>query len=148
MNDAANPHRFSPLPDSQVSHGQARLMEVVFPGDTNHLGSAFGGHILSLMDKVAAFAAWRLSRAEAVVTASIDRVDFKVPIRQGDILELIGQVEGIGHSSMRVRVEVFREDRRTGLQSLATVGHFVMVALDESGLPAPVDLQALERLAR
>jgi acyl-CoA thioesterase YciA len=121
-----------------LSGGVAHLLEVVFPGDTNHLGTAFGGYIMSLMDKAAAFAAGRYSRAPAVVTASIDRVDFHVPIRAGDILELVGSVESVGRTSMRVRVEVFKEDRATRDQTLATVGHFVMVAVGDDGKPLPV----------
>ena len=27
------------------------MLEIIFPGNTNSLGTAFGGHMLSLMDK-------------------------------------------------------------------------------------------------
>ena len=118
--------------------GTARLLEVIFPGDTNHLGTAFGGHVLSLMDKAAAFAAGRHSRSAAVVTAMIDRVEFRVPVRSGDILELVGRVASVGRTSMRVLVEVFLEDRRSGARTLATSGTFVMVALDDAGSPTAV----------
>ena len=62
------------------------MLEIIFPGNTNSLGTAFGGHILSLMDKAAAFAAGRYSLTP-VVTASIDKIDFRVPIKNGDALE-------------------------------------------------------------
>ena len=118
--------------------GTARLLEVIFPGHTNHLGTAFGGHILSLMDKAAAFAAGRYARSPGVVTASFDRVDFRVPIRSGDILEVVGRVEAVGRTSMRVRVDVLKEDRLTRARTLATTGTVTMVAIGEDGRPAPV----------
>ncbi len=117
--------------------GTARMMELIFPGDTNSLGSAFGGYILSLMDKCAAFAAGRYCFG-AVVTASIDRVDFRVPIRVGDVIELVGRVDSVGRTSMKVEVNVFKENRATRNQTLCTTGHFVMVALGADGKPTEV----------
>jgi acyl-CoA hydrolase len=112
-------------------------MEIIFPANTNNLGAAFGGHILSLMDKAAALAAGRHARG-TVVTASIDRVDFRVPIRGGDVVEFIGAVISTGRSSLRVQVDVFTESRATGARTLATTGVFVMVHLGEDGLPRAV----------
>ena len=47
----------------------AILAEIVFPDQTNHYGTLFGGEALEMMDKAAFIAASRLSRT-AVVTAS------------------------------------------------------------------------------
>src|ERR671938_610920 len=44
------------LPGRRV---QARVLEIVFPTDTNHLGTIFGGTLVAWMDKAAAFAAVR-----------------------------------------------------------------------------------------
>jgi acyl-CoA hydrolase len=73
-----------------------------------------------------------------VVTASIDSIDFKVPIKQGDIVELVARVERVGRTSLRVRVEVKREDPMDGSRELCTVGYFTMVAVGEDGRPKPV----------
>ena len=116
---------------------EARVLEFVFPTDTNHLGTIFGGTLVAWMDKAAAFAAIRRARS-TVVTASIDSIDFKVPIKQGDIAELVAQVERVGRTSLRVRVEVNREDPMDGSRELCTVGYFTMVALGEDGRPKPV----------
>jgi acyl-CoA hydrolase len=45
-----------------------------------------------------------------VVTVSIDSIDFKVPIKQADTVELVARVERVGRTSFRTRVEVNRED--------------------------------------
>lgn len=118
--------------------GRARMLELVFPGDTNHLGTAFGGWVLALMDKVASMAAVRHARSE-VVTARMDAVDFHMPIRVGDGVALDAKVIKVGRTSMTVHVDVYREHMASGQQELATSGQFVFVALDENGKPRPVD---------
>jgi acyl-CoA hydrolase len=126
------------IAEHDSKYSKAQMLEIIFPGNTNSLGTAFGGHMLSLMDKAAAFAAGRYSLT-AVVTASIDRVDFRVPIRVGDVVELVGTVVGVGHTSMSVRVDVFKEDRATRAQTLATQGFFVMVSIGPDGKTATVN---------
>jgi acyl-CoA hydrolase len=116
---------------------EARVLEFVFPTDTDHLGTIFGGTLVAWMDKTAAFAAIRRARSP-VVTASIDSINFKVPIKQGEMAELVARVERVGRTSLRVRVEVNREDPLDGSRELCTVGYFTMVALGEDGRPKPV----------
>ncbi len=70
---------------------EARTLHLVFPTDTNSLGTIFGGTLVAWMDKVAAFAAIRRARC-TVVTAAIEGIDFRVPIRQGDLVELFARV--------------------------------------------------------
>lgn len=116
---------------------EARLLESVFPTDTNPQGNLFGGTLVAWMDRAAGYAAMRHARA-TVVTAAIDHIDFAVPVRAGDLVELVAQVESTGRSSMRVRVEVFREDPVEDTRERCTVGHFTMVALGPDGRPTPV----------
>lgn len=130
----------SPLPPGDrapAPRSRARMLELVFPKDTNYLGTAFGGFVLSLMDKAASVAAVRHAGG-AVVTARMDGVDFHVPIRVGDAVALDARVVRVGRSSMRVRVDVYREHMASGEQQLATTGFFVFVALNEDGTPRPV----------
>ena len=73
---------------------EARLLEMVFPDHTNHLGTLFGGQALAWMDKAAFIAASRYAR-RTVVTARSEQVDFKLPIRQGQLVETIARVVGV-----------------------------------------------------
>ena len=66
---------------------EARLLESVFPTDTNPRGNLFGGTLVSWMDKAAGFAAMRRARS-VVVTAAIENIAFSVPIVQGDLVEV------------------------------------------------------------
>lgn len=122
----------TPLPKSG-----ATMLELVFPKDTNFHGTAFGGFVLSLMDKAASIAAVRHSKAN-VVTARMDAVDFHVPIRVGDAVALEARVVKVGRTSMTIRVDVQREHLASGEQQLATSGTFVFVAVDSEGRPVPV----------
>ena len=116
---------------------EARLWEIVFPDDANHLGTLFGGRALAWMDKAAFIAATRYAR-RTVVTARSEQVDFHVPVRQGQLVELVARVAGVGRSSMQVEVELHTEDPHAGTRHLCTRGRFVMIALDADGRPAPV----------
>ncbi|WP_019586428.1 acyl-CoA thioesterase [Deinococcus apachensis] len=128
---------------NKAPRSRARMLELVFPKDTNYLGTAFGGFVLSLMDKAASVAAVRHAGG-AVVTARMDGVDFHVPIRVGDAVALDARVVRVGRTSMRVRVDVYRENMASGEQQLATTGFFVFVAVDEEGRPRQVPPLAVE----
>ncbi len=113
---------------------------MVFPEDTNPLGNAFGGYVLGLMDKVGSYAAARRAK-KPVVTVAVGRVEFKVPIRSGDLLEIVARVERVGRTSLTVEVQVFKERFGGGPETreLATHGQLVYVAIDEEGRPTQVD---------
>src|SRR3954465_3460552 len=83
---------------------EARMIEMVFPEQTNHLGTLFGGQALAMMDKAAFIAASRYAR-RAVVTASSERVDFHVPVRQGQLVELLARVVATGRTSITVETQ-------------------------------------------
>lgn len=116
---------------------EARLLEIVFPDHTNHLGTLFGGQALAWMDKAAFIAASRYAR-RTVVTARSDQVDFKLPIRQGQLVETIARVVEVGRTSMQVQVELVAEDLLSGERQVCTRGRFVMIALDDQGAPTPI----------
>lgn len=106
----------------------------VFPLDTNNHNTLFGGRLMSYIDDVASISAAKHSRCE-VVTASTDSVDFLVPIRQSDSVNLESYVSSVGNSSMEVFVKVIAEDLRTGERKLAATSFLTFVALDDEGKP-------------
>ena len=114
-----------------------RRTEIVFPHETNAYGTLFGGKALSMMDVVAGIAAMRVCR-KPVVTASIDRIDFKAPIRVGHFVDTIARVDRIGRTSITVEVELWAENPMTGERWISTVGRFVMVAIGPDGKPTPI----------
>ena len=116
---------------------EARLMNMVFPDHTNHLGTLFGGQALAWMDMASFIVASRYART-TVVTARSEQVDFNQPIHKGDLVEVIARLVKVGRSSMNVEVEVVTENLLTGERKLCTRGQFVMIALDPLGRPTRV----------
>lgn len=113
---------------------QTRL---IFPPDTNHLGTIFGGKVLAYIDEVAALTAMKHSNA-IVVTASIDSVNFISTARVGEALTIEACVTKTGRTSMEVYVKVFADDLLSGDQKMTTESFLTMVAMDEEGRPKPV----------
>lgn len=113
------------------------LTKIVMPGQTNALGTLFGGVALSLMDEAAAIVAMRHARSE-VVTAHIATVDFKAPVRLGEAVVVTATLRSVGRSSMRLLVQTFGENLVTGEHRLCTEAEVVMVALGPDGRPRVV----------
>jgi len=114
-----------------------RRTEIVFPNDANHHGTLFGGKALAMMDIVAGIAAARAFR-RTFVTASMDRIDFRAPIKVGEFAETIARIAKVGRTSVTLEVELWAENPADGERRLATIGTFVMVAVDEKGHPTPL----------
>lgn len=104
------------------------------PHHANNLGHVFGGVVLSLMDKTAAVAALRHAR-KTVVTVSIDRVDFREPIRIGDLVVMKASVNYVGRTSMEVGVRVEAEDLLSGKRRHTNSCYLTFVAVDGRGRP-------------
>ncbi|NBB94014.1 MAG: acyl-CoA thioesterase [Gammaproteobacteria bacterium] len=125
----------------RIARARTRITKLVFPQDTNPIGTLYGGTALKWMDEVAFLTATRFARCQ-VVTVSMDRVDFKVPIPQGAIVELVGDVTRVGNTSLTTRVQIMLEDSGSGEQKLAIEGHLAMVAVDDAMEPIPVVREA------
>lgn len=123
----------------EVSAEQSKTIQtrLVLPSDTNHLGTIFGGTVLAYIDEIAAISAMRHAR-RAVVTVSIDKVDFISSAKVGDILKLEAFVYSTGRTSMKVFVKVETEDLFTGEHHLTTTCFLTMVAIDQNKKPTPV----------
>lgn len=117
---------------------EVRLAELIMPNHTNHVATLFGGHALGLMDHAGWVAATRCARRTMVTVAS-DRVEFKVPVRAGQLVELVARVTKVGRTSVTVGVDMYAEDVASGDRRLATSGSFVFVAIDADGKPTPVE---------
>lgn len=113
------------------------MTELVLPNDTNLLGNLLGGRLMHLVDVAGAIAAQRHSN-RIVVTASIDSVEFKHPVKQGQIITLKARVTWVGRTSMEVAVEVFSEDFMTGEQKLTNKAYLTFVAVDSESKPVEV----------
>jgi len=121
-----------------VSESASEMAEVVLPARTNALGKLLGGHVMHMVDIVAAMAACRHANSY-MVTASVDYIDFRNPVNLGEIVMLKAQVNRVFHTSLEVGVEVLSENILTGARKQTTTAYVTFVAIDErTRLPKPV----------
>jgi acyl-CoA hydrolase len=126
------------LPESRpMSYSRSELTKLVMPAMQNLLGSLFGGELMSMVDQAAAVAAIRHAGGP-VVTAAIDRVDFREPIPIGALVTCSGTVDFVGNSSMDITVEVYSENVSTGERRSTHTAHVVFVAIGKDGKPTRV----------
>ena len=123
--------------EQRILDSETRIFKAVFPSDTNHYDTLFGGTAMQLMDEVAFIAATRFTRKK-VVTVSSDKIDFKMPIPGGTIIELVAKVAYIGTTSLKVKVDIFIEEMYSDVREKAITGTFTFVAVDESKKPVKI----------
>ena len=123
--------------EQRILESETRIFKAVFPSDTNHYDTLFGGTAMQLMDEVAFIAATRFTRKK-VVTVSSDKIDFKMPIPGGTIIELVAKVAYIGSTSLKVNVNIFIEEMYSDVREKAITGTFTFVAVDENKKPVKI----------
>ncbi|WP_010256218.1 acyl-CoA thioesterase [Myroides injenensis] len=121
----------------KIKDSETHVFKAVFPGQTNHHNTMFGGAVMYIMDEIAFMTATRFCR-KPIVTVSSDKVDFNHPIPAGTLVELIGTVVRVGRTSLDVRVDVFVESMYREGREKAITGTFTLVAINESKRPVPV----------
>jgi acyl-CoA hydrolase len=125
----------------KISRGQAQLMDLVMPGQTNHYGTLFGGILMAQMDKAASIAATRYCRSDCV-TVSVDNIVFGNPVKLGEAIIVTARLIYVGSSSMLVRVKAESETQAGEVKPIVDCADFLFVAVDKNGksvkVPAPV----------
>ena len=119
------------------SESFTEMTELVLPQHTNAVGTAFGGVIMSWIDICCAIAAMRHC-GRVSVTARIDALEFKSPIKVGDVVRLTARLNAAFTSSMEIAVRVEREDAGTGTRSLCADARATFVNVEADGKPCPV----------
>lgn len=109
----------------------------MLPSQANAAGNVHGGEIMKMMDATAGIAAQRHCHTNAV-TARVDELEFRKPVRIGDYVTCRGRVVYVGRTSMEVFVTVESENLMTGERTIALTAFFTMVSLDENNAPAQV----------
>lgn len=131
-------------PTTEPEDDDLHMVEMVFPPQTSHYGTLYGGDALKMMGKAAFIAATRHARATIVMAAS-ERIDFTAQIREGDMIELVAGVRRQGRSSVRVAVDLFSEDLTSGDRRRAASALFTMVAINHEAKPTTIGDQPPSR---
>ncbi|HEY1263710.1 MAG TPA: acyl-CoA thioesterase [Terriglobales bacterium] len=144
MNEAEDFPMGRPVRDSQ-----SEMSEIVLPNDTNPLGALLGGRLMHWIDMAGAMAAHRHSRQYAV-TASIDHLDFLVPVQVGDLVILRSSVNRAFHTSMEVGVKVWVESYIHDVSKHVSSAYLTFVAVDRdlNRVPVPAVIPETEEQRR
>ncbi len=119
------------------SESKTTQTDLVLPNETNPLNNMFGGELLARMDRVASITARRHSR-RIVVTASVNHVAFNKAIPLGSVVTVEATISRAFKTSMEVIIDVWVEDRESGLRSKANDAIYTFVAVDRTGTPVPI----------
>ncbi|HEX6914751.1 MAG TPA: acyl-CoA thioesterase [Chitinophagaceae bacterium] len=113
------------------------MNEIVLPNDTNIFGNLMGGRLMYWMDIAAAIAAGKHCNAP-VMTASVDNISFKTPIKLGNVVHIEAQVTRAFNTSMEIYLKVWGEDPLHQYRYESNEAYFTFVALDPNGKPRSV----------
>jgi acyl-CoA hydrolase len=120
-----------------ATDSHATLVHWMGPLDANGAGFVHGGTVMKLCDEAAGLAAVKHSRCR-VVTASMDRMTFVVPIHVSELVTFQASVNAVWQTSMEVGVRVDTENPRTGRRRHSNSAYLTMVAVDAEGNPVRV----------
>ena len=126
------PNDITNLTPRPVRDSISEMTEIVLPNDANPLVALLGGRLMHWIDLAGAMAAHRHSRTY-VVTASIDHLDFLVPVRVGEFVVLRSSVNRVFRTSMEVGVKVWVDNYRSGQSRHVSSAYLTFVAIDASG---------------
>lgn len=131
------------LAPKPVRASATQLADLTYPPNANIHGTVFGGFILALVDKAAAVCAMRHA-GKPCVTVAMERVEFLVPIRVGELVLVEARLNHAGKSSMEIGVEVYAEDLKSGQRRHANTCLVTMVAIGDDMRPSSVPPLRLE----
>ena len=126
-----------------VCESIVEMTELVLPNDVNLLNNLKGGQLMHWIDIAAALTASRHSN-RIVATVSVDSLDFKHPIKLGEMVKLVAKMVSVGNTSMKIKVNVWGENLQTGESRMTNEATLVFVALDENGRPTRVPRLKIE----
>lgn len=120
-----------------VSDSETTTTHRALPSDANPAGNVHGGVILKHIDLAGAVCAMRHARGCTVVTASIDRMEFKAPAHVGELLIMKACVNMVSSKSMEVGVRVEAEDLLSGDVRHVASAYLTFVAMNADRKPTP-----------
>ena len=107
------------------------VIDMVWPDQSNHHGTLFGGAALAMLDRLAFILGSKALRG-SVVTAAVSRLDFAAPAPAGHLVECRASVTSQGRRSVTVDTRLVAEDLLSGARTDCLSGEFVMVRQEEA----------------
>lgn len=111
--------------------------ELILPAMTNLMNNLQGGQMMHFMDIAGALTCRRHAGSE-VATVTVDKIEFKYPVKIGEIVTITSKLIWVGRTSMKVKICAVSEYVKKGTSRVTNTAFFIYVALDENGNPIPV----------
>lgn len=121
----------------KVSESSTVMNELVLPNDTNVFGNLMGGRLMYWMDIAAGITAVKHCNAPCM-TASVDNLSFKNPIKLGNVVRIEANITRAFNTSMEIHIRVWGEDNLHQYRYESNEAYFTFVALDPNNKPRPV----------
>ena len=107
--------------------------KIVLPADLNDYGSLFGGSLLKWVDEIAYISVSLDFPGQHFVTIGLDNVEFRHPIREGQILCFRCKKLRVGNSSVAYNVKVYRARYETESEQILFENNISFVCVDSEG---------------
>ena len=111
---------------------------IVLPEYLNDQGNLFGGYLLKWIDEFAYITVNIEFPNHQFVTIAMDNVEFKHPIKCGQILRFLVEQSRLGTSSVEYNVGVYGERRIAEHDKVLFATRISFVNIAESGENAPI----------
>lgn len=125
------------MQSKKASESFVVMTEIVLPNDTNTFGNLMGGRLMYWMDIAAGIAAGKHCNVPSM-TASVDNLTFKNPIKLGNVVHIEAKVARAFTTSMEIHLRVWGEDLLHQYRYESNEAFFTFVALDPYNKPRPV----------
>jgi len=117
---------YIPIRDTEL-----KVKRQFLPRHLNHHNTIFGGEILLWMDRISTYTARKFTGNPNMVTISMNRLFFKLPIKANDIVEMTSRVVYVRNFVLEVEINVGLE--RNGQTFHSHSGYFTILNADEMG---------------
>jgi len=126
------------MTDHAEPKGLLAIRVVAMPADTNANADIFGGWLVSHMDLAGGCESVRRASCRTV-TVAIDGMTFIKPVKVGDVVCCYTDLIKVGRTSMQFQIECWTISLQHTDRLKVAAGTFTYVAIDENGVPQPVD---------
>jgi acyl-CoA hydrolase len=121
----------------KVAESFTLMNELVLPNDTNTFGNLMGGRLMYWMDIAAGMVAVKHSN-KPCMTASVDNISFKNPIKLGNTVQIEARITRAFNTSMEIFIKVWGEDFLHRHRYESNEAYFTFVALDPNNRPVAI----------
>ena len=94
--------------------------------------------MLGWLDEAGASLASQIINTPRVVTVKLDKVEFTMPVKTGNLIKIYGEVKEFGNTSITLHLEAKKESPYTGRKKTVCSTNIKFVRIDDDGDPVPI----------